>query len=156
VAGPGGDFGGRDAGVESPGDPRVAQVVGVFHQRGGELVGGERRGPDLLPDLPPGGGLDGVAGLGPEQPAVRGGAVRRDVGAELDELGRDGDLAGVRGGPALDAAFEAAVLVDLAVVGVGAACGGLASAKVWWPQPVSGRWQLALVRAATSEGRIRA
>ena len=114
VARPGGDLGGGDAGVEPPGDPGVAQVVGAFHERGGELVGGEGGGADFLPDLPPGGWLDGVAVLGPEQAAVRARAVRLDVGAEeLDELRRDGDLAdgsaGVRGGPALGAAFEAAV-----------------------------------------------
>ena len=129
VAGPGGDLGGRDARVEPPGDAGVAQVVGTFHQRRGELVGGERGGADFLPDLPPGGRLDGVAVLGPEQPAIGRGAERGDVGAEeFGELGRDGDLAdrpaGVGGGAAFGAAFEAAVLVDLAAVGVGPARGG--------------------------------
>ena len=82
-----------------------------------------------LPDLPPGGRLDRGPGLRAEQPAVRAGAEGLEVGAEeLDELGRDGDLAdgsaGAGGGPAFGAAFEAAVFVDLAVVGVGPACGG--------------------------------
>jgi hypothetical protein len=39
VPGPDGDLGVGDAGVEPAGDTRVAQVVGAFHQRRGELFG---------------------------------------------------------------------------------------------------------------------
>jgi hypothetical protein len=94
VPGPGGDLGVGDAGVEPPGDAGVAQVVGAFHGRCGELAAGEGGGPDLLPDLPPGGGLDGVAALGTEQAAVGAGAVGRDVLAQQgDELRGDRDFA---------------------------------------------------------------
>ena len=71
----------------------------------------------------------GVAAFGAEQAAVGAGAVGLDVLAEQgDELRGDRDFAGgpagLGVGPAFGAAFEAAVLVDGAVVGVGLPGGG--------------------------------
>jgi hypothetical protein len=43
--------------------PGVPQIVRPAQQRGGRLGGGERNLAGLLPDLPPGGRLDGVAVL---------------------------------------------------------------------------------------------
>ena len=56
VAGPFGDLGGGDAGVEPGGQAGVAQVVGAFGQWGGGFGGGERG----LAGLVPGAGADGV------------------------------------------------------------------------------------------------
>src|SRR6516225_7007575 len=87
VARPGGDLGGRDTGVEPPGDPGMPEIVGPLHQRRGQLLGRERGGPDLLPHLPPRGRLERVPALGAEQSPVRGYAERLDVRAEeLDKL----------------------------------------------------------------------
>jgi hypothetical protein len=134
VTGPGGDLSGGDAGVEPPGDPGVARVVGV--SSAGRRAGrGERGGPDLLPDLPPrwraGSGFLSRTGTACRRGrcrmmrCARGGARRARAG-----WGPYARAAGGGARPAFGAALEAAVLVDLAVVGAGPACGGLASAKV--------------------------
>jgi len=132
----------------------VAQVIGAAHQGAGELGGGQRHGPHLLPDLPVGGGLDRVAVLAAEQPPARAGAEPFQVLAEQrHERGRDGDVAGGPAGPRCPGAgpglavpaFEAEVFVDppMALMpsraewcaGTHAAAGQIPAASLSYPTP---------------------
>ena len=160
VTGPGGDFGAGHAGVEPPGDPGVARVVGRFMSGEASWSGVSAAARTFcqtcrqvegwmgLPvsdrNSPPSGAVPYVAMWVRRSSTSWGGMGTLRTGLRA---------CGLRGGSAFGAAFEAAVLVDLAVVGVGPACGGagVGEGQVA-PHPCSGRWQLALVRAATSEG----
>ncbi len=116
---PGCDLSGRDACVEPPGDARVPQIVGAAQQRRSELSGWQGESSGLLPDPPVCRGLDRVAVLAAEQPAVLGGTEPVDVLAQQgDELGRDRDVAsGPAGGRLPGSALQPAGLVDPAVIG---------------------------------------
>ena len=146
------------AGVQPPGDPRVAQVVGAAHERRGELLRGKGEPPDLPPDLPPSGGLDRVASLAAEQPPILAGAEPLYVVTQQgDQFGRDGHIPGGPSGCGVPrASLEPAGLMHLAVVGE-IPPGRWAGVGEDQPPPaLARRWQLALTRAVTSEGRIMA
>jgi hypothetical protein len=105
VAGPGGDLGGRDAGVEPPGDPGVPQVKGRFISSEASWSCVREAARTFCQTCHQVEGWMGVPFSDPEQPAVRGGASRLDMGTEEpDKLGWDWDLCvracERRGGPA--------------------------------------------------------
>jgi len=104
VPGPGGDLGGRAAGVQPQRRGGVPQVIGAAGQRGGGQAGAEGR----LAGSVPGAAVDRLAehaaAGAAEQPPVRRGPERMQVLAEhADQDGRDGDDADGAAGAVLEA-----------------------------------------------------
>ena len=136
----------------------MPQVIGALQQRRGELLGVSEAARTFCQTCHH---VDGGAGCRSRCGTAARPCRRRkaDVRAqELDELRRDGDPpdgpAGPRDGPALVRPFSPRCSWTWPSSVYARPAAGLESAKVRYPQPVSGRWQPSLVSAATSDGRI--